>query len=60
LYYLILALRLQKESIEKIAVGAENEGFDSLWVVERLLWPLNPDTISGDGRWELTHFLSEY
>ena len=33
-----------KESIEKIAVGAENEGFDSLWVAERLLWPLKPQT----------------
>lgn len=33
-----------KESIEKIAVGAENEGFDSLWVAERLLWPINPQT----------------
>ena len=33
-----------KESVEKIAVGAENEGFDSLWVLERLLWPLNPQT----------------
>jgi len=33
-----------KESIEKIAVGAENESFDSLWVAERLLWPINPQT----------------
>jgi len=39
-----LGAETTKESIEKIAVGAENEGFDSLWVVERLLWPLNPQT----------------
>ncbi|MGA9318399.1 MAG: hypothetical protein WBL44_09500 [Nitrososphaeraceae archaeon] len=39
-----LGTETTKESIEKIAVGAENEGFDSLWVVERLLWPLNPQT----------------
>jgi len=29
-----LGTETTKESIEKIAVGAENEGFDSLWVVE--------------------------
>ena len=39
-----LGTETTKESIEKIAVGAENEGIDSLWVVERLLWPLNPQT----------------
>lgn len=37
-----LGTETTKESIEKVAVGAENEGFDSLWVAERLLWPLNP------------------
>ena len=55
-----LGTETTKESIEKIAVGAENEGFDSLWVVERLLWPLNPQTpypATEDGR--LTHFLSK-
>jgi alkanesulfonate monooxygenase SsuD/methylene tetrahydromethanopterin reductase-like flavin-dependent oxidoreductase (luciferase family) len=39
-----LSAEATKESIEKIAVGAENEGFDSLWVAERLLWPINPQT----------------
>ena len=39
-----LSTEATKESIEKIAVGAENEGFDSLWVAERLLWPINPQT----------------
>ena len=33
-----------KENILKIAVDAEHEGFDSLWVAERLLWPINPQT----------------
>jgi probable F420-dependent oxidoreductase len=33
-----------KENILKVAVDAESEGFDSLWVAERLLWPLNPQT----------------
>jgi probable F420-dependent oxidoreductase len=28
----------------KIALGAEKEGFDSIWVGERLLWPLKPQT----------------
>ncbi|MGB6627965.1 MAG: TIGR03619 family F420-dependent LLM class oxidoreductase [Nitrososphaeraceae archaeon] len=33
-----------KENILQIAVDAEKEGLDSLWVAERLLWPLNPRT----------------
>ena len=39
-----LSTEATKENIEKIAVGAENDGFDSLWVAERLLWPINPQT----------------
>jgi alkanesulfonate monooxygenase SsuD/methylene tetrahydromethanopterin reductase-like flavin-dependent oxidoreductase (luciferase family) len=31
-----------KEIIISIAKGAENAGFDSLWVLERLIWPVNP------------------
>ena len=27
-----------------MAQSAESEGFDSLWVFERLLWPINPQT----------------
>jgi len=27
-----------------MAQNAEKEGFDSLWVFERLLWPINPQT----------------
>jgi probable F420-dependent oxidoreductase len=33
-----------KENILKIALDAEKEGFDSVWVAERLLWPLKPQT----------------
>jgi probable F420-dependent oxidoreductase len=31
-----------KENIVGLAKGAENAGFDSLWVLERLIWPINP------------------
>ncbi|MDQ6864087.1 MAG: LLM class flavin-dependent oxidoreductase [Thermoproteota archaeon] len=33
-----------KENIIHLAVMAEQEQFDSLWVGERLLWPINPQT----------------
>jgi alkanesulfonate monooxygenase SsuD/methylene tetrahydromethanopterin reductase-like flavin-dependent oxidoreductase (luciferase family) len=33
-----------KENIVRTAKAAEYEGFDSLWVFERLLWPVNPQT----------------
>jgi probable F420-dependent oxidoreductase len=33
-----------RENIIHTAKMAEQEGFDSLWVFERLLWPLNPQT----------------
>src|SRR5262245_21521743 len=33
-----------KENVIRMANLAEKEGFDSLWVFERLLWPLNPQT----------------
>jgi len=33
-----------KDNINRIAVGAEDEGLDSLWVAERLLWPVTPQT----------------
>jgi probable F420-dependent oxidoreductase len=31
-----------KEDIVYLAKQAENAGFNSLWVLERLLWPINP------------------
>jgi alkanesulfonate monooxygenase SsuD/methylene tetrahydromethanopterin reductase-like flavin-dependent oxidoreductase (luciferase family) len=31
-----------KENIISLAKQAENAGFDSLWVLERLIWPINP------------------
>jgi probable F420-dependent oxidoreductase len=33
-----------RENIIQMAKNAEKEGFDSLWVFERLLWPINPQT----------------
>jgi alkanesulfonate monooxygenase SsuD/methylene tetrahydromethanopterin reductase-like flavin-dependent oxidoreductase (luciferase family) len=30
------------ENVIQVAQKAEKEGFDSLWVFERLLWPINP------------------
>jgi probable F420-dependent oxidoreductase len=31
-----------KENIVHLAKAAENAGLDSLWVLERLVWPINP------------------
>jgi len=33
-----------RENIIHMAQNAESQGFDSLWVFERLLWPINPQT----------------
>ena len=33
-----------RENIVQTAKDAEQEDIDSLWVAERLLWPLNPQT----------------
>src|SRR4030095_13064301 len=41
-----------KENILYIAKEAEKGGIDSVWVLDRLLWPLNPQTpyvASADG-----------
>ena len=35
-----------RENVLQTAMLAENEGIDSLWVGERLLWPINPQTPS--------------
>jgi probable F420-dependent oxidoreductase len=34
--------RATKENIIHVAEEAEDTGFDSLWVLERLIWPINP------------------
>jgi probable F420-dependent oxidoreductase len=34
-----------RENVIQLAQSAESAGFDSLWVAERLLWPLNPQTL---------------
>jgi alkanesulfonate monooxygenase SsuD/methylene tetrahydromethanopterin reductase-like flavin-dependent oxidoreductase (luciferase family) len=31
-----------KENIVCLAIQAENAGLDSLWVLERLIWPIRP------------------
>src|SRR5919106_5420088 len=36
--------RATKENVIQMANLAEKEDIDSLWVFERLLWPLNPQT----------------
>ena len=33
-----------RENVLQLATLAEKEGFNSLWVFERLLWPINPQT----------------
>lgn len=33
-----------RENILNLATRAEKEGFDSLWTITRILWPLNPQT----------------
>lgn len=45
--------RATRENIVHLATQAESAGFDSLWVLERLIWPINPqDTYPGtkDGK----------
>jgi len=39
-----LGRQATKENVLQTAKTAEYEGIDSLWVGERLLWPLNPQT----------------
>jgi probable F420-dependent oxidoreductase len=37
-------LQATRENLIQMAQKAEKEGFDSLWVFERLLWPIKPQT----------------
>lgn len=42
------------ENIARAARFGEDEGFDSLWVIDRILWPIEPQTPyppSPDGSW---------
>src|ERR1044072_9718683 len=46
-------LRATKQNIIRLATEAENAGIDSLWVLERLIWPVKPQTDypgSADGK----------
>jgi alkanesulfonate monooxygenase SsuD/methylene tetrahydromethanopterin reductase-like flavin-dependent oxidoreductase (luciferase family) len=41
-----------RENIFQLATQAEKEGFDSLWTIRRILWPLKPQSayeVSPDG-----------
>ena len=38
------SVQATRENVIHMAQMAEGEGFDSLWVFERLLWPTNPQT----------------
>jgi probable F420-dependent oxidoreductase len=45
--------RATKQNIIRLATEAENAGIDSLWVLERLIWPIKPQTDypgSADGK----------
>ncbi|HVG20853.1 MAG TPA: LLM class flavin-dependent oxidoreductase, partial [Blastocatellia bacterium] len=37
-----LGPQASRENLIKVARRAEELGYDSLWVLERLLWPMNP------------------
>ena len=37
-------LQATKDNVIRLALMAEQERFNSLWVGERLLWPINPQT----------------
>ena len=66
--------KLTRQNLVKFSIKAEEYGFDSLWVLERLLSPINPQTpypATPDGRLpadyqtvpiprELCHLLSEH
>ena len=40
----VTGIQATRENITQVAKDAENEGIDSLWVFERLLYPLDPQT----------------
>jgi probable F420-dependent oxidoreductase len=39
-----LGRQATRENLIRYAKDAEESGFDSVWVLERLLWPINPQT----------------
>src|SRR5215467_15177884 len=44
--------RATRDNILQTAIQAEKEGFDSVWTITRILWPLKPQTpypVSPDG-----------
>lgn len=49
-----MAENITAENILYIATEAEREGLDSVWVLDRLLWPIKPQTPYGGLR--MVHF----
>ena len=42
-----LGPRATRDNILQTAIQAEREGFDSVWTITRILWPLKPQTPYG-------------
>ena len=61
-------IQARRENVIHLAEAADESGFDSLWVLERLLWPISPH--SGEnfpqdwqkciGALRITHFCSSH
>ncbi|MGB6528015.1 MAG: hypothetical protein WBF33_07890 [Candidatus Nitrosopolaris sp.] len=39
-----LGIQATRDNILQTATQAEKEGFDSVWTITRILWPLKPQT----------------
>lgn len=39
-----LGVQATRENVLQTAVQAEKEGFDSVWTITRILWPLKPQS----------------
>jgi alkanesulfonate monooxygenase SsuD/methylene tetrahydromethanopterin reductase-like flavin-dependent oxidoreductase (luciferase family) len=53
-----LGKQATRENLIRYAKESEESGFDSVWVLERLLWPINPQTpypVTPDGRLPLDY-----
>jgi len=49
-----------KENVVNLSKIAEKEGIDSLWVLERLIWPLKPLTpYPSTNRWKSANSVSK-
>ena len=39
-----LGIQATRENVPECAIQAEEQGFDSLWTITRILWPLKPQS----------------